>query len=190
MALAPIDIKRSPDEYLQHELSAEIKHEYVNGYMVAMVGVSRNHNLIALSLATRIKSHLKGKACRIYISDMKLRIATQSNDQFHYPDLMVSCDDNPPSEYFEDKPLLVIEALSPSTETRGKLEKLSAYSRKPGIREYLTVSQEKFEIQRYALCSGSAQRVEYRKADQILLESIGLTLSVKAIYEDVVDEIS
>jgi hypothetical protein len=31
-ALAPIDIKVSPDEYLQHELISEIKHEYDNGY--------------------------------------------------------------------------------------------------------------------------------------------------------------
>jgi Uma2 family endonuclease len=188
MALAPIDIKLSPDEYLQHELTSESKHEYDNGYIVAMVGASRRHNLIALNLATRIKSHLKGKSCRTYISDMKLRIHTQSTDQFYYPDLMVSCDDNPPSEYFEDKPLLIIEVLSPSTETRDKLEKLSAYSRIPSVREYLTVSQEKLAIQRYTLSSGSAQLVEYRETDEVLLESIGLALSVKEIYEDVLDE--
>jgi Uma2 family endonuclease len=84
---------------------------------MAMVDASRKHNLIALSLATRIKSHIKGKPCRTYISDMKLRIQTQGNDQFYYPDLMVSCDEDPPSEYYEDKPLLIIEVLSPTTET-------------------------------------------------------------------------
>ena len=189
MALAPIDIKVSPDDYLRHELTSEIKHEYDNGYVVAMVGASRRHNLIALGLATRIRSHLKGRPCRTYISDMKLRIRTQGNDLFYYPDLMVSCDSNPPSEYYEEQPVLIIEVLSPSTETRDKLEKLSAYTRIPSVKEYLTVSQERFEVQRYSLSDGSAQLTEYGEDDSLLLESIGLTLSVREVYEDVLDEL-
>lgn len=185
MALAPTRIRFSPDEYLEGELTSDVKHEYDNGYVVAMVGASRAHNLIALTLATELKQHLNGKPCRTYISDMKVRIQTQSHELFYYPDVMVSCDEDPTSEYYEDEPSLIIEVLSPTTETRDKLEKLSAYSRISTLIEYLTVAQDKVEIHRYSISSGSASLTEYGDGDVLELESIGLSLPVKAIYADV-----
>jgi len=101
MALAPIDVTLTAEDYLAAELQAEVKHEFDNGYVVAMVGASRAHNLIALTVASEIKQHLKGKPCRCYMSDMKVRIQTRGNDLFYYPDVMVSCDEHPPSEYYE-----------------------------------------------------------------------------------------
>ena len=122
MALAPTTVTVLPEEYLQGEHSSDVKHEYDNGYIFAMVSASRAHNLIALTVASEMKLHLKGKPCRSYMSDMKVRIQTKGNDLFYYPDVMVSCDDQPPSEYYEEKPVLIVEVLSPSTETRDKLE--------------------------------------------------------------------
>jgi len=185
MALAPKKIRVSPDEYLDGENNSDIKHEFDNGYIVAMVGASRSHNLIALTLAAEIKQHVKGGLCRTYISDMKVRIQTQSNDLFYYPDVMVSCDENPPSEYYEDKPVLIIEVLSPSTETRDKLEKLAAYSAIPSLGEYITIAQDKIEVHRYSISKGSALITEYLDSDTVELASIGLTISVKDIYVDV-----
>jgi Uma2 family endonuclease len=114
MALVPTNVTITPETYLQGERTAEVKHEYDNGYVIAMVGASRAHNLIALTVASEIKQHLKGKACRCYMSDMKVRIQTSANDWFYYPDVMVSCDVAPPSEYYEVNPVLIIEVLSPT----------------------------------------------------------------------------
>ena len=189
MALAPADIRISSEEYLKGENSSEVKHEYDNGYIVAMVGASRSHNLIALTLASAIKQHTKGTPCRTYISDMKVRIQTQSNDLFYYPDVMVSCDEEPSSEYYEEKPVLIIEVLSPSTETRDKLEKLTAYSSISSLVEYLTVAQDKAEINHYSMSEGSVFMTQYQDGDLITLSSINLTLSVKDIYADVAGKI-
>ncbi len=189
MALAPVDIRISSEEYLKGENSSEVKHEYDNGYIVAMVGASRNHNLIALTLASAIKQHTKGTPCRTYISDMKVRIQTQSNDLFYYPDVMVSCDEKPSSEYYEEKPVLIIEVLSPSTETRDKLEKLTAYSSISSLVEYLTVAQDKAEINHYSMSEGSVFMTQYQDDDLITLSSINLTLSVKDIYADVAGKV-
>lgn len=175
MTLAPINIRISPETYLDGEKKSDVKHEYDNGYVVAMVGASRSHNLIALTLASTIKQHIKGKPCRAYISDMKVRIQTQTNDIFYYPDVMVSCDRNPSSEYYEDKPVLIIEVLSPSTETRDKLEKLAAYSRIPSLVEYLTIAQDKVEIHRYSISEGAVLLTEYQDGDVIEFLSIDLT---------------
>lgn len=185
MALAPITITVTPEEYLAGENHTDVKHEYDNGYVLAMVGASRAHNQIALALAATIQRHLKGTPCRAYISDMKVRIQTKSDDIFYYPDVMVSCDKQPPSEYYEDSPVLIVEVLSPSTETRDKLEKLAAYSRIATLVEYFTIAQDKVEINRYAICGRQTTLTQYQDGDTIEFTSIGLSLSVKDIYADV-----
>jgi Uma2 family endonuclease len=185
MALAPTKIKITPEQYLEGEKSSDVKHEYDNGYIVAMVGASRSHNLIALTVASEIKQHLKGKPCRTYISDMKVRIQTQGNDLFYYPDVMVSCDEQPPSEYFENEPILIVEILSPTTETRDKLEKLAAYSSIQSLKEYFTIAQDKVEINRYFISEGQTLLTQYQDGDTVEFASIGMSIKVKDIYADV-----
>ena len=62
-------------EYLQGELNSQIKHEFVAGEVFAMVGASASHNLISGNMFAELRSHLKGKPCRPYINDMKVKIA-------------------------------------------------------------------------------------------------------------------
>ncbi len=188
MALATKRIRLSPEEYLESERSSDVKHEYNNGYVVAMVGASRAHNLIALTLATEIRQCTRGGPCRTYMSDMKVRIHTGQDDLFYYPDIMVSCDEHPPSEYYEDKPILIIEVLSPTTETRDKLEKLSSYSKIPTLIEYLTVAQDRVEVNRYSVAEGTVSLTQYQEGDSVELTSVGVTISVKDIYADVAGE--
>lgn len=185
MALAPIKITVTPEEYMEGEYHAEVKHEYDNGYVVAMVGASRAHNLLALSVASAIKQHLNGTPCRAYMSDMKVRIQTKGNDLFYYPDVMVSCDSQPPSEYYEDKPVLLIEVLSPSTEMRDKLEKLAAYSSIATLVEYFTIAQDRVEINRYVMSAGHTLLTQYHPGDTIEFSSIGMLIAVDDIYADV-----
>ena len=98
---------------------------------------------------------------------------------------MVSCDDAPPSEYYEDNPVLIIEVLSPSTETRDKLEKLAAYSSIPSLVEYFTIAQDRVEIHRYSLVDGNTVLTEYHDSDTVEVSSIDLLIPVKDIYSDV-----
>ena len=189
MSLAPVKATISVDEYLSGEQSSDIRHEYDNGYVVAMVGASRAHNLITLSLASTIRQKLKGTPCRTYASDMKVRIQTKENDLFYYPDVMVSCDQSPLSEYYEEKPTLIIEVLSPSTETRDRLEKLAAYTRISTLKEYFTVAQDRVEVRRYALVDSEVVMTLYQDGDAVEFSSIGLSIPVKEIYEDAVDRV-
>lgn len=40
-------------------------------------------------------------------------------DACYYPDVMVACDAADRHEYYRERPLLLVEVTSPSTETRG-----------------------------------------------------------------------
>lgn len=189
MAALPKNIKLTTQEYLAGELRSDIKHEFDDGYIVAMVGASRAHNLIALTVASLIKQHLKGKPCRTYISDMKVQVQSRDKQLFYYPDVMVSCDETPPSEYYEDKPVLIIEVCSPTSETRDKLEKLAAYASIPSLVEYLTVAQDRAEVDRYTMKQGETILTRYQDGDTVVLDAIGLSVCVKDIYADVAGQL-
>ena len=60
-------------EYLQGELQSQTKHEFVHGEVFAMVGASAGHNLISGNVFAELRAHLKGKPCRPYINDMKVK---------------------------------------------------------------------------------------------------------------------
>lgn len=134
------------EEYLKLEETASVKHEYVAGEIHAMVGASRRHNTIAGKIYRRLADAAEGGPCRVYISDMKLRVA---DDIFYYPDVMVACEPEPEDPYTEDEPCLVVEVVSPSTETTDRREKLVAYKKVPTIRAYLIVAQDRPWIERH-----------------------------------------
>src|SRR5690606_34863558 len=61
-------------EYLIFERESEIKHEYANGEIFAMSGATENHNLISVNILTILKRQLRGKGCKVYPADMRLRV--------------------------------------------------------------------------------------------------------------------
>ena len=183
------DVRITADAYLALENKSDVKHEFVSGYVYAMVGSSRAHNLIALALASIIRTHLAGSGSRVYISDMKVYAKTREDEVFYYPDVMVSCDDQPPSEYFEDKPKLIVEILSDSTESKDRLEKLNIYTKIESLQEYILVSQKKAQVDVYQKIEDAWMLSSYLDDETISLSSIGLSLPVKAIYADVLGQI-
>ena len=106
------------EEYLEAEKRAEVRHEFVGGQIYAMVGTSNIHNLIAGSLFAQLRAHLKAP-CHIHMSEMKVRV----KDDFYYPDLVVSCEAVPKINYYLSDPTVIIEILSPTTESRDRVEK-------------------------------------------------------------------
>jgi Uma2 family endonuclease len=126
------------EEYLKLEESATIRHEYVGGEVFAMVGATKRHNRIIGNIFGRLWEAARGGDCRVYSESVKLRVA---DDVIYYPDVMVACGPEGDDPLIEDDPCLVVEVVSPSTETTDRREKLAAYKRMPGLRAYLIVSQ-------------------------------------------------
>ena len=51
----------SEEDYLEGEITSDIKYEYIDGYVYAMSGASNNHNLIAGNVFLALANHLKKK---------------------------------------------------------------------------------------------------------------------------------
>lgn len=132
-------------EYLTQEQSAKERHEYVDGQVLAMAGASKSHNEIALNLALTLRNLSKGSSCRVFMSDMKLRISQRNS--YYYPDVLLTCEPNQEdSEYFVDRPCLVVEIASKSTEWKDYHEKLLAYQSLASVKNYWVVAQDRYEV--------------------------------------------
>lgn len=87
------DRRYTVEEYLQLERDSPEKHEYIDGWIVpvgetlAMAGGSVNHSAITLNIAGELRNLLKGKPCRVFQSDLRVRIPRHA--LFTYPDVSV-----------------------------------------------------------------------------------------------------
>ncbi|MGL5033151.1 MAG: Uma2 family endonuclease, partial [Microcystaceae cyanobacterium] len=77
-------------EYLEWESKQEIRHEYLDGEIVAMTGGTIAHNDLALNFYSLLKPHLKKQGCRVNVADVKVQKDQES--RYFYPDLLVTCD--------------------------------------------------------------------------------------------------
>ncbi len=73
----------TPDEYLDAETHSEIKHEYHAGNVFVMAGATDAHVTLTLNCGALLLSHLRGLGCRVYTSDMKVRV--EQRDRFFIP---------------------------------------------------------------------------------------------------------
>lgn len=117
----------SPEEYLERERQAEYKSEYFAGEIVAMVGAKRRHNLVATNTAVSLGSQLRDSPCELYSNDM--RVQADGEKQYSYPDVVVVYGEPQFRDGREDtllNPTVVVEVLSPSTESRDRGENFFA----------------------------------------------------------------
>lgn len=121
------------------------RHEFHRGEVFAMVGARRVHNEVTGNVYSLLKGHLRGSRCRAYMETMKLRIA---QDTILYPDVMVTCDaDDLRAEQVFERPVLVVEVLSPTTQSYDRGAKFTLYRMVPSLREYLLIDPESREVQ-------------------------------------------
>ncbi len=170
-------------EYLQQEQQANIRHEYVDGYMFAMAGGTKAHNQISGNLYLMFRSHLRNTPCRTYIADMK--VAT--DNCFYYPDVVVSCrTKEEAADLYLTQPCLIVEVLSASTEHIDKREKLIAYQTIASLESYLIVAQDKPWVEHYQrTAQGTWTLNTYAEQSVIDLKCIALEIKLSEIYEDV-----
>jgi Uma2 family endonuclease len=171
-------------DYLRGELSSEIRHEYVDGEVYAMAGAGESHNLIAGNVFAKLREFVRGGPCRVFISDMKLHVKTWK--AYYYPDVMVTCDPADSESHFKERPSLVVEVLSPSTESTDRREKMLAYRTLSSLREYVLIAADKRQVEIYRRDEQDEWQLAVTSdGESLSLESIACCLTLDEIYEDV-----
>lgn len=176
--------KLTPEEYFAWEEKQLEKHELINGQVYAMSGGSVNHGRLAIRLTAMFDHHLENSSCIAGNSDIKINIVATKN--YTYPDASVTCDDrdkNTPN-YFT-YPCLIVEVLSPSTETYDRSGKFRLYRKNPVLQDYLLVSSTAIEIDLYHKNeAGDWLIINYQVGDKVELKSINLSFPIEQIYRN------
>jgi Uma2 family endonuclease len=175
----------SVDDYLTDEATSRDRHEYVGGAVFAMAGASDDHNRIAGNLYAALRSHLRGKPCEAFFSDVKLRLEISQQDTFYYPDVMVTCDARDTDSYFKRYPQVLIEVLSPQTEHIDRREKFMSYIQIDSLQEYVLVAQDQTEVTVFRRSNRWQPEVQQDQNDSLQLASLNFTVALSLIYERV-----
>ncbi len=174
-------------DYLDIEYMSQIKHEYIDGEVIAMTGGSPDHAAIGINISTALNVQLRGKPCRVYSSDLKIRI--DAANVATYPDVSVVCG-QPELDPIDRKghtilnPIVVVEVLSPSTAGYDCNEKLDYYKQIPSLREIVHVDFAQKRIMVWRKGFGDQWRPEETTAGDATLTSIDCVLSIAEVYRD------
>ena len=130
------------EDYLAAELVSSIKHEYLGGVVHAMAGARILHNIIKGNAFGSLFARLRGKPCRPFDSDMKVRVDLSDHTRFYYPDVSIICRSNPKTDSFQNEPVVIFEVLSKATRRIDTGEKQDAYLKIPSLRVYVLIEQD------------------------------------------------
>lgn len=181
MGVPKLKLKMSVEDYLEGEKVSEVRHEYVDGEVYAMSGVSKKHNRINRRLLNAIQDKLTGSDCETFFVDVKLRV--KKFNRFYYPDLVVVCEEDTESEYYITKPTIVIEILSPSTAGTDRREKMFAYQEIDSLQEYLMIDQETEFAELYRRRDdGLWSWITFEADEELELDSIKFTTPLRDLY--------
>jgi Uma2 family endonuclease len=173
--------KLTVEEYLEGEKRSEVRHEYVDGEIFAMTGASKVHNRLTRRLTWPFEDALAGRPCEVFATDVRVRVRTQAEERFYYPDLHVECEGPSPAPYFSEHPVLVLEVLSRTSERADRSDRFYPCSRLGSLMEYVLVAQDEARVEVYRKASGWDLEV-HGAGQRLRLDSIDAELAVDEIY--------
>ena len=176
-------------EFLAWDAGQTVKHEFVRGEVFAMAGGEDRNYTLAGNLYMALRQHLRGSPCRIYGSDVKLRV--EAEDCVFYPDLMVTCSAADATDRLvKREPVLVVEVLSPSTAAFDRGEKFAAYRRLPSLAEFLLVDLDARRCELFRKGADGLWVLHPTQGEEPLqLASLGLTVEAEALWADLEPEL-
>jgi Uma2 family endonuclease len=177
------------EQYLEIERAAESKSEFFEGEMFPMAGAGASHNRLVWNMIAELAPQLGSGPCQGFPSDMRVRVS--SSGLFTYPDVVVVCGE---PQFLDDRrdtllnPSLIVEVLSPSTESYDRGRKFEHYASIPSLSEYLLVASDRIHLDLYVRQPGGQWLLTSANGPEGALDLISARcrLMASALYRDVV----
>lgn len=178
------NVETSRDDYLIQDAQSETKLEFFEGQIFAMAGGTFKHAQVAGDVYGELRQALKDKPCQPMNSDMRVHTPSGLDT---YPDISVYCGD--PELGDNDttllNPILIVEVLSPSTRDYDRGGKFAHYRSIVGLQDYLLVDPSAILVEHFHRVGQDEWLLHVYSdlASEVVLESLGLSLSLQAIYQ-------
>ncbi len=181
--------KASYEEYLAFERASETKHEYVNGEIDAMAGGTPEHGRLATKVAQLVRNALGKRPRETFSSDVRVRVEAAGRST--YPDLSIVCGRIVPSAVDADaitKPMVIVEVLSPSTETDDRGDEWAHYRRIPSLECYVLVGHEERSIETYRREGRRWIYEAFGPGEVATIAGVEVTVAVDELYASMLDQ--
>lgn len=178
------------EEYFELERTSEDRFEFWDGEIFCMSGGSEGHYEIESNIHSFLKTALRARGCRVFTGNVRVKVP--SAPPYRYADVSALCGE---AATFENiggadalvNPQLLVEVLSPSTESYDRVEKFTHYKSIPTLREYLLVAQHRPHVTRlFKQDDGTWIHTEVNDLESTLpLTSLACQLPLSEIYAGV-----
>ena len=170
------------DEYLESEKRSSVRHEYVDGELLAMAGEKKRHNRIAFKVAMLLDPIAEARGCEVFLENIKVRT---KDTKYRYPDVIVTCETND-DEYTVLAPCALFEVLSESTAETDATTKLEEYLKLPSLQRYVMLQQNERSAIVYKRGPDGWQ-VEFLEANgEVSIPCLETTLKLEQVYAGLV----
>jgi Uma2 family endonuclease len=175
------------EEYFRLEAESPDKHEFRIGEIINMAGGTPEHSLITANVIRELGNLLKGSPCRVYESNLRIQIARKK--LYSYTGTTVTCgqpilsDLDGLGKTFTN-PRLVVEVLSPSTESYDRTRKFDRYRELESFQEYVLVEQDMPRVETRYRHPDGVWRIDFALGleSSIVLPSLSISLPLAEIY--------
>lgn len=186
MAEAARQLSTTYAEYLAIEQETGLRHEFLRGQVSAMAGGTVRHSAVKTNLAGLFFVALRGRPCRSYDSDLKVRI--DASDLATYPDLAIVCgavERSPVDANAATNPAALFEVLSPSTEGWDRGGKFAHYRQLESLRHYVLLGTGEPWAEVWTRQDDGAWRVVTLGAgDRLALDHLDVSVAMDDLYAD------
>ncbi len=176
-------------DYLSMMAGGEGRFEFFEGAMIAREAGGVAHTAIQFNLAGIVWGQIRETEFRGAIGD--LLVLDEASRHYMLPDCVVFSKEarvtaSPAPVLLE--PLVVIEIVSPRTETRDRTSKFASYSRL-GVLRHLVLVQQDYRLVEHFYRESSKEPWKFEHAfaaDAVVeLAGIGLKIALEDLYRDV-----
>jgi len=174
------------DAYLELEEVSPVKHEFLRGEVWAMAVGTPDHAAISVNVSTLLSTALRGRPCRVYSSDLRIRVLATGLGT--YPGVTVVCgkpefDSADRKQQTVTNPRLIVEVLSPSTANDDRGEKLTHYQQITSLEEVVLVAhdEQRIDVWRRA---GEGWTLNSLSAGTVQLYSVDVEIPLAEIYRN------
>jgi Uma2 family endonuclease len=177
-------------DYLTAEQSSMLKHEFLDGIIVAMAGGSLEHNAIGSRMAFVVQARID-LPCRYFSTDQRFWIAANRRGRYADGSIVCGAPERPPhDDQAVTNPSVVVEVLSPSTEGDDEGDKRRDFQSLWSLRAYVLIHQDQRCVRVHRRSERGEWSVEpeiYRAGDQLELPVLTRPIPVAEIYDGILD---
>jgi Uma2 family endonuclease len=185
-----LDQRATYADYLAAERGSPVRHEYLDGVIVAMAGGSDEHNAIMMQLSVLCANRCAGPY-RVYPADQRFWIPSSSRGRYSDGSIICGPPEHPPHDAQATlNPSVVIEVLSPSSEGDDEGDKRLDFQSLASLLAYVVVAQDERRIRVYHRTDRGEWPLEpevYVDGQSFELPGLSAAITIADVYNRILD---